>query len=305
MSQQWSKGPGETQPSDNSSSRKGTAGGYTSSYYNKGYQGRHPGGGYYDYGNGKWGGSSQGWGGNNKFGAFLSKKIFFQVVISLFVFAIAVSVYDSQEPLGKFVAGGFKKLLTTETNVQPLLAKIVNIGLAEEDGLGTMVVTTPSKENTKKAAPDKTGASSGESTPAIAEQVEEPLSLPVSGSILIKYGWGTDKDNYPRFHQGIDIKAKEGKKVQAAADGKVIKVGKDKELGNFVRLSHKGELVTLYGHLAEVLVEEGALVKDGDEIGTVGNTGIAGEAKLHFEVVEKGKTVDPARKLDLMINDGV
>ncbi|MDA8234540.1 MAG: M23 family metallopeptidase [Clostridia bacterium] len=303
MSQQWTKGPGETQPGNSPSSRKGTYGNYsanTGPYYNGTNQGRHT--DYYNYGESKWSSPSSGWGSNNKFGGFIGKKLFFQVVISLFIFAVAVSVYDSEDPMGKFVAGGFQKLLTTETNVQPLLAKIVNIGLAEEDGLGSLSVMNPEKESAGGGKPENIA---GESKPAVAEQVETPLSLPVSGSIITKYGWGTDQDNYPRFHQGIDIKAKQGKKVQAAADGKVIKVGKDKELGNFLRLSHKGELVTLYGHLAEVQVKEGDLVKEGDDIGIVGNTGIAGEAKLHFEVVEKGKTVDPARKLDLLTKDGV
>jgi len=306
MEQQYS----HHQKSDNSPNPKqGTYGGYggnTGPYYNKGYYGSKQGPGYYDYGSKKWGGyPSGGWGGNNKFRDFLGKKIFYQVVISLFIFAVAVSVYDSEDALGKFVAGGFKKLMTTETNIQPLLAKVINIGLSEEGELGPIVPTGPVQNKEKPDVANKAGDIPETTKPVIAKEAEITLSLPVSGSIARKYGWVTDEDDYPRFHQGIDIKAKQGKKVQAAADGKVTKVGKDKELGNFVRLSHKGELVTLYAHLAEVLVEEGDLVKGGDEIGTVGNSGIAAEPKLHFEVVEKGKSVDPARKLDLINQDGV
>ena len=87
-----------------------------------------------------------------------------------------------------------------------------------------------------------------------------------------------------RFHTGIDLVAKEGTKIKAAADGIVETASYDTEKGNYVEIKHIDGSISSYHHGLEILVEVGQNVKCGEEIMTVGKTGNATGAHLHFEV---------------------
>lgn len=84
-------------------------------------------------------------------------------------------------------------------------------------------------------------------------------------------------------HQGVDIIAKEGDDVFAAADGFVEFAGPRGGYGNMIILNHGAGTTTRYGHLSKILVEEGDEVTKGDLIGKVGHTGNASGAHLHYE----------------------
>ena len=76
------------------------------------------------------------------------------------------------------------------------------------------------------------------------------------------------------------------------------------ELGLVVYLDHGGGLETLYAHCQEVLVAENQPVRRGDTIATVGETGLAANPHLHFEIRERGVNVDPALWLGLLAEAG-
>ncbi len=91
-----------------------------------------------------------------------------------------------------------------------------------------------------------------------------------------------------RFHQGTDIAAAAGTPVLAAWEGRVEIAGWMGGLGFAVVISHdNGTRETRYGHLQEVLVEEGQIVAQGQPIGLVGSTGFSTGPHLHFELWEK------------------
>lgn len=94
-------------------------------------------------------------------------------------------------------------------------------------------------------------------------------------------------------HEGIDYAAEKGTKISAAADGTVYKTGFSKEYGNYVVLLHRNGDFTYYCSCEEIYVEEGAQVERGEEIATVGNSGMSTGAHLHFALSIKGKFVDP------------
>ena len=96
-------------------------------------------------------------------------------------------------------------------------------------------------------------------------------------------------------HKGIDIPAKRGTPILAAADGIIVKVGDQKHygLGKNVIIDHKYGYQTKYGHMQKVLVRNGQKVKRGDTIGLVGTTGLSTAPHLHYEILFKGKNVDP------------
>lgn len=99
-----------------------------------------------------------------------------------------------------------------------------------------------------------------------------------------------------RFHNGIDLAAPEGTPVYACKSGRVIlaKMG-DAVFGNHVIVQHDGGMTSLYAHLSRITVSNGATVAGGQEIGKVGQTGLATGPHLHFEVRLNGSTTNPER----------
>ena len=111
-----------------------------------------------------------------------------------------------------------------------------------------------------------------------------------------------------RRHRGIDLVADLHSPVRAIRSGTVVQVGVHRGLGRFVELEHRQHLRSIYAHLDEVLVEAGARVRQGTQIGTVGKTGNARHRwitpHLHLEVVKDGEPIDP-QSLGLPIAESV
>ena len=96
-------------------------------------------------------------------------------------------------------------------------------------------------------------------------------------------------------HQGTDIAAPEGVAIYAADDGVVSKTVKmNMGYGIHCVIGHES-YDTLYAHCSELTVEKGDIVRKGDVIGYVGNTGNSTGAHLHFEVISNGEKVDAAQ----------
>ena len=93
-------------------------------------------------------------------------------------------------------------------------------------------------------------------------------------------------------HDGIDYAAEEGTPVLAAARGKVMTAEFDSKKGYYIEIAHEEGYSTLYAHLKEMKVSAGDMVNQGDEIGSVGKTGQAVGAHLHFELQKDGQLVD-------------
>ncbi|TCS33276.1 lipoprotein NlpD [Paucimonas lemoignei] len=97
--------------------------------------------------------------------------------------------------------------------------------------------------------------------------------------------------------KGIDIGGKTGEPVLAAAGGKVMYAGSGiRGYGNLVIVKHTNNLLSAYAHNKTILVKEGQTVNKGDRIAEMGNTD-ADAVKLHFEIRQQGKPVDPAKFL--------
>ena len=94
-------------------------------------------------------------------------------------------------------------------------------------------------------------------------------------------------------HDGIDYAAEEGTPVLAVARGKVLTAEFDSKKGYYIIIAHEEGYSTLYAHLKEMKVAAGDMVNQGDEIGSVGKTGQATGAHLHFELQKDGQLVDP------------
>ncbi|ANB75345.1 peptidase M23 [Paraburkholderia phytofirmans OLGA172] len=128
-----------------------------------------------------------------------------------------------------------------------------------------------------------------------------PGRMPVDGA---RFGspFGNRTDPFTQrlsFHPGIDLVARTGTPIVAAAGGRVIFAGEKLGYGNAVEIDHGNGLVTRYGHASRIVVHVGDLVLPRQYVADVGSTGRSTGPHLHFEVLVNGAPVDPAAYLAL------
>lgn len=115
-----------------------------------------------------------------------------------------------------------------------------------------------------------------------------PISLPADGYISRRF----DKAS---GHVGIDIAGKINTPIAAVADGTVLFSGWTYHDGNMVILSHGGGYFSVYKHNQSNIVRQGAIVRRGETIALLGNTGKQSYGPhLHFELWRDGVPLDPA-----------
>jgi murein DD-endopeptidase MepM/ murein hydrolase activator NlpD len=122
--------------------------------------------------------------------------------------------------------------------------------------------------------------------------------FPSRGRLSSRFGVRGDPfTGISRFHNGIDLAGPVGTPVLAAMSGRVSMVGYNPNYGRYVILSHAEGFQTLYGHLDSFQVRKAARVKQGELIGTMGNSGYSTGSHLHFSIFLRGEPVDPSRYL--------
>lgn len=125
------------------------------------------------------------------------------------------------------------------------------------------------------------------------------LAFPIvgKGTKNIASFWGDPRDGDARKHEGVDVFASRGTPVVAASPGRIRRVGDNRLGGKVVWLSNSDlGHSQYYAHLDSQLVSTGQLVKVGDTLGLVGNTGnaITTAPHLHFGIYRSGRgAVDP------------
>ena len=118
------------------------------------------------------------------------------------------------------------------------------------------------------------------------------FAWPLGGKVSSAFGWRRG-----RAHEGIDIPAKKGTRVYAAEAGRVIHSGRLGDYGKVVIVKHAGRYSSVYAHNTRNKVSKGEFVEKGDVVATVGSTGNARGAHLHFEVRRDRVAQDPIKYL--------
>jgi murein DD-endopeptidase MepM/ murein hydrolase activator NlpD len=125
-----------------------------------------------------------------------------------------------------------------------------------------------------------------------------PSAPPVNGPVGSGFGFRTDPFNgRAALHTGLDFPAEIGTTIFAAAGGMVVTREWHAGYGNVLEIDHGNGLVTRYAHCSSIEVNVGALVKRGQLVAKVGNSGRSTGSHLHFEVLVGGVPQDPARFL--------
>ena len=155
-------------------------------------------------------------------------------------------------------------------------------------------LTIPTVSAARAEAVPPPPAPSPDSAP-LADTPAPKFAWPLNGKLRRPFLTAEVKDGP---HEGIDVLAPLGTAVRASTAGKVIFAGTGPDAyGLTVILFHGGRWTTTYSFLQKVTVKEGDEVKAGERIGLVGDTGLAREPQLHFEVRRNRIPLDPARYL--------
>lgn len=122
-----------------------------------------------------------------------------------------------------------------------------------------------------------------------------PTSAPMKNSeIGSSFGWRIDPfTGGSALHTGLDFVAETGEPILAAAGGIVLAQEFHPAYGNVLEIDHGNQLVTRYAHASRVHVKKGDLIKRGQHVADVGNSGRSTGPHLHFEVLVQGVPQDP------------
>ena len=101
------------------------------------------------------------------------------------------------------------------------------------------------------------------------------------------------------YHQGVDLGAPRGASVYASRPGIVTVAGYSNSAGNYVQINHQDGFSSIYMHLDTYCVSAGKVISWGQQIGTVGNTGISKGYHLHFGISYNGAYVNPCSYVNL------
>lgn len=177
---------------------------------------------------------------------------------------------------------------------------------------GPLVHPTPLSADDLRQAVDSVSAqleAKGDSLALLESQIIDdrirksllPTSLPIDAAWnASSFGWRVDPiTGEAAMHEGVDFTADIGTPIKAAAAGVVINVEHHPAYGNLLEIDHGNDLVTRYAHTSKILVQPGALVKRGQIVALVGNTGRTTGPHLHFEVRIKGAAHNPNQFLQL------
>ena len=149
--------------------------------------------------------------------------------------------------------------------------------------------STPSAPAVAKAEQSKPAEKAPEvPQPPVADDENIAWVWPAEGKIISHFGEGK---------RGIDIAGKMGQPVLAAGSGKVLYAGSGiRGYGNLVIVKHSNNLLSAYAHNKTIFVKEDQNVAKGQKIAEMGNSD-SDEVKLHFEIRQQGKPVDPSKFL--------
>jgi hypothetical protein len=125
---------------------------------------------------------------------------------------------------------------------------------------------------------------------------QSPIPNANLGSV---FGWRIDPiTGRSALHSGLDFPAAPGTSIYAAAGGVVVTQEFQAEYGNVLEINHGNDLISRYAHSSKVNVKKGDLIKRGQKIAEVGNTGRSTGPHLHFEVLVQGIPQDPQKFLN-------
>ena len=212
---------------------------------------------------------------------------------------------------GKIAAPRFSPALKQETNLMLLKERLGEMMKLQRKSKAAVIlsaliacgtVTAASVTMVQAVEKPKEPAGSVCAGPAMPEKSVAVVSVPVSvPEVQVKYIWPVGGDggsvsaefDPARRHDGMDIAAEEGTPICAVSDGTVLKAETDASRGKYIVILHDDGIAIMYGYCSELLVKEGQEVAQGEQIGKIGQTGMATGPHLHIEIRKDDKAQNP------------
>ncbi|HWU35396.1 MAG TPA: peptidoglycan DD-metalloendopeptidase family protein [Methylovorus sp.] len=180
----------------------------------------------------------------------------------------------------------------------PYSEQAMQVGPPKPVPTATFTPGEPAKTADAKAAEVKPA----DAKPSASDTAAKADSAAAGSDEALEWIWPTNGKVIGTFSdtgsgKGIDIAGTQGQPVLAAAPGKVIYSGSDlRGYGKLVIIKHNKTYLSVYAHNNQILVKEGQQVSRGQKIAEMGNSD-TDKVKLHFEIRQQGKSVDPSKYL--------
>lgn len=228
---------------------------------------------------------------------FMPVMITQTVIGAILIIALIVS-FTHEGRLARFLVNGYEELMTSDYNTEDISEAVSR-------------VTVFSQEVMNEFASDAEIARGGVDIEFTSLEMLEGISFedidagfsmiyPLEDfEITSDFGYRISPvSGKAGIHTGIDMAASHGADISAAADGTVLDARWDNSYGNYIKLQHINNTVSIYAHCSELCVEEGDSVSAGDKIARVGSTGASTGNHLHFEVRKGNIRINPFNLLD-------
>lgn len=259
----------------------------------------------------------------------LLKKMVKQIIICLLIYCIFYVIINNNYIFSEDFTQKAREILSQDINFSQIYTNILNI-IKEETEATEVKEQITEQEKIKEEIQNNEENIGGaqelptdqvqnvENTSAVEEiKTEEPPILsqmeqdanyikstinfikPVNGTISSMFGLRNPTTaSVPKNHTGTDIATETGAKIISATDGTVLSKSSEGDYGNHLKIQIN-DVIVLYAHCNKLYVNEGDIIKQGQEIGEVGATGNTTGPHLHFEIRYQDRYVDPQLILQL------
>lgn len=185
-------------------------------------------------------------------------------------------------------------------------APLKALAVAEPQSTGEDALLKTKPKATKRPYTEQVVVASAEPQEKSAALAEKKEDASATDDDKIDWNWPTAGkviapfNDASRSGKGLDIGGKGGQPILAAAPGKVVYSGSGlRGYGKLVIIKHNKSYLSAYAHNRQIMVKEGQVVTKGQKIAEMGDTD-ADQVKLHFEIRQFGKPVDPLKYLPQM-----
>lgn len=250
---------------------------------------------------------------------YLTKTLLLQFLVCLVLFGLLLALKTTNSKLFKDLENTFSNNLEENLSVEEaesVLANIIedNTQIKEETEIDTdekeivdETVFVPFEEPSLSAEIIASGGrdikvSSNNDIPKNVSvndyKLSQKMVLPLKGKTTSEFGVRTHPISGDlRFHAGIDIAAEKGENIYSAFDGMVAEADFDKWNGNYLKIKHDNDIMTVYCHCEKLNVKKGQKIRAGEVIATVGSTGSSTGPHLHFELRIDNISYNPKKAL--------
>ena len=240
----------------------------------------------------------------------LFKKLIKQIIICLLIYGVFYAIINNNYIFSEDFTQKTREILSQDINFLHIYSVFSNSLNREEQNVEQTNETEKTKEEIQNNDENIGGAEELpiiEETPILSQMEQDANYIkntitfikPLEGTISSMFGIRNPTTaSVPKNHTGTDIAAVTGTKIVSATNGTVIYAGNKGDFGKHIKIQ-VNDVIVLYAHCNKLYVDEGNIIKQGQEIAEVGSTGNTTGPHLHFEIRYQDRYVNPQLILEL------